>query len=82
MLGKKLNSSDKHLIARLSTPKEARELTNFSLSFGGDNTMALAEMTKKLIDYNVGLMGASTLQASMPIGLVGLLEQFKNIKKC
>jgi len=59
VLGQELYPSNTQLISTLSAPKVANELTNLSLSFGGDNTLALAEITKKLQEYNVGLMGAS-----------------------
>ncbi len=60
VLGQELSAIDSQIISTLSVPKVANNLTNLSLSFGGDNTIALAEMIKKLQEYNVGLMGAST----------------------
>ncbi len=48
VLGQELSAFDSQIISTLSAPKVANNLTNLSLSFGGDNTIALAEMTKKL----------------------------------
>jgi hypothetical protein len=78
VLGEDLSAFDTSLIARLSAPKEARELTSLSLSFGGDNTMALAEMTKKLQEYNVGLVGASTsVYANRLGGFAGAVKEYQ-----
>lgn len=60
VLGQDFTQFDQQLVSRFSPPNVAKELTNFSLSFGGDNTVAIAEITKKLQEYNVGLIGAST----------------------
>ena len=50
-----------------------------SLSFGEDNTLALAEMTKTLQDYNVGLIGASTsVYASRVGGFTGAVKEYQN----
>ncbi|BBA33205.1 hypothetical protein sS8_1243 [Methylocaldum marinum] len=38
----------------------ARELTNLSLAYGGENVVALSEMLARLTEYNIGLIGAST----------------------
>lgn len=51
---------DRSIMAQLSPMPVARELTHLSLSFGADNTLALAEMTRQLQEYNTGLIGAST----------------------
>ncbi|GGB01946.1 hypothetical protein [Agarivorans gilvus] len=78
-LGPELNTLDSHIISRLSTPKVANNLTNLSLSFGADNTIALAEMTKKLQEYNVGLVGASTsVYANRLGGFAGAVKQYQD----
>jgi hypothetical protein len=77
--GQDLTAFDTQLISTLSTPSVANELTNLSLSFGGDNTMALAEITKKLQDYNVGLMGASTsVYANRVGGFAGAVKEYQD----
>ncbi|KEQ17903.1 hypothetical protein [Endozoicomonas numazuensis] len=60
LLNKDKNRDQQQIINQLSPKPVAEELTNLSLSFGGDNTLAIAEITKQLKDYNIGLIGAST----------------------
>src|SRR5690554_6077735 len=56
----------------------ARELTNLSLSFDGDNVVALAEINAKLKEYNIGLMGASTSVYAHRIGgFAGSLKEYR-----
>jgi hypothetical protein len=79
VLGQELSAFDSQIISRLSAPKVASNLTNLSLSFGGDNTTALAEMTKKLQEYNVGLMGASTsVYANRLGGFAGAVKEYQD----
>ncbi len=79
VLGQKLSAFDSQIISTLSVPKVANNLTNLSLSFGGDNTIALAEMTKKLQEYNVGLMGASTsVYANRLGGFAGAVKEYQD----
>jgi hypothetical protein len=78
-LGQELTAHDRQMLSLLSTPKETKELTNFSLSFGGDNTIALAEMTRKLQEYNVGLIGASTsVYANRIGGFAGAVKEYQD----
>lgn len=79
VLGQELSAFDSQLISTLSAPKVANNLTNLSLSFGGENTVALAEMTKKLQEYNVGLMGASTsVYANRLGGFAGAVKEYQD----
>lgn len=79
VLGQELSAIDSQIISTLSAPKVANNLTNLSLSFGGDNTIALAEMTKKLQEYNVGLMGASTsVYANRLGGFAGAVKEYQD----
>ncbi len=79
VLGEELSTFDSQLISILSTPKVANNLTNLSLSFGCDNAVALAEMTKKLQEYNVGLIGASTsVYANRLGGIAGAVKEYKD----
>ena len=69
---------DKHLIASLSDPNFARELTNTSLSFGEDNTMALAEILKNIQEHNISAAGASTsIYANRVDGFVGAVKEYQ-----
>ena len=78
-VGQELSTFDSQIISTLSAPKVANNLTNLSLSFGGDNTIALAEMTKKLQEYNVGLMGASTsVYANRLGGFAGAVKEYQD----
>lgn len=67
------------IITQLSPLPVARELTHLSLSFGGDNTLALAQMTQKLQEYNIGLIGASTsVYANRMGGFAGSVKNYQN----
>jgi hypothetical protein len=59
-IGKRDPSLDFKILNQLSPPRTAKEITNLSVSFGSDNTLALAEITAKVKEYNVGLIGSST----------------------
>ncbi len=79
VIGQGLSAFDSQIISTLSAPKVANNLTNLSLSFGGDNTIALAAMTKKLQEYNVGLMGASTsVYANRLGGFAGAVKEYQD----
>ncbi len=51
---------DRNILRQLNIGTNARDLTNLSLSFGGINTQALADITAILKQQQIGLMGAST----------------------
>lgn len=53
-------AKDRDILQLLSSPQVSREVTNFSLSYGEDNTLAIAEIYDKLQTWNIGLMGAGT----------------------
>lgn len=73
------NSVDKSILSLLSPTPVSRELTNLSLSYGGDNVVALADMTAKLKDYNIGLMGASTsVYANRIGGFAGAVKDYQS----
>ncbi len=79
VLGQELSAFDAQVISTLSAPKVANNLTNLSLSFGGDNAIALAEMTKKLQEYSIGLMGASTsVYANRLGGFAGAIKEYQD----
>src|SRR5690606_12666248 len=67
------------IITQLAPLPVARELTHLSLSFGGDNTLALAQMTQKLQEYNVSAMGASTsVYANRISGFAGAVKNYQH----
>ncbi len=79
VLGQELSAFDAQVISTLSAPTVANNLTNLSLSFGGDNAIALAEMTKKLQEYNIGLMGTSTsVYANRLGGFAGAIKEYQD----
>jgi len=55
-------------LAKLSNPATSKNLTDLSLSFGGDNLVALSTLSAKLNEFNVGLMGASTSVYAKRVG--------------
>jgi hypothetical protein len=68
----------KTILSQLSPMPVSRELTNLSLSYGGDNIIALAEISAKLKDYNIGLMGASTsVYANRIGGFAGAVKDYQ-----
>ncbi len=74
-----MSAVDRDILHLLSPMPVAKELTNLSLSFGEDNTLALAEITTKLKDYNIGLMGASTSAYTKRMGgFVGTVQNYQD----
>ena len=55
-----MSALDSQLMTSLSRPSVAKELTNMSLSFGGNNTLALAEITARLQELGLNSIGAAT----------------------
>ncbi len=79
VIGEEVSAFDSQLISTFSAPNVANNLTNLSLSFGGDNTIALAEITRKLQEYNVGIMGASTsVYANRLGGFAGAVKEYQD----
>lgn len=78
LVGQNPSVTDRSLLRRLSYRPVSRELTKLSLSFGGDNVVALADITSKLRDYNIGLMGASTtVYANRLEGFGGAVKNYQ-----
>lgn len=70
--------SNRSILSQLSPVPIAKELTNLSLSYGGDNVVALAEITAKFKDYNIGLIGASTgVYANRIGGFAGTVKGYQ-----
>ena len=73
------SSASHDLLRQLTSIPVAKELTNLSLSFGSYTTIALSEMTKKLVDYNLGVMGASTsVYATRIGGFAGAVKNYQD----
>ena len=65
-------------LAKLSNPATTKKLTDLSLSFGGDNLIALSALSEKLKEFNVGLMGASTSVYANRVGdFVGAVKDYQ-----
>lgn len=72
-------ASNKDILRQLSVAPVARELTSLSMSYGGENVVALAEMMATLKDYNVGLIGASTsVYANRLGGFAGAVKKYQD----
>ena len=66
------------MLSQLSSISVSKELTNLSLSYGGDNVVALAEIIAKLKDYNIGLISASTsVYANRISGFAGAVKDYQ-----
>lgn len=68
LIGDDPSGNARGVLGKLAPAHVARGLTKLSLSFGGDNVVALAEINAKLKEYNIGLMGASTSVYAHRIG--------------
>ena len=68
LISNKKDGSNFKILNQLSPTPIAIEITNLSLSYGSDNMLALSEITSKLREYNIGLMGASTSVYANRIG--------------
>ena len=55
-------------LAKISNIPNVKNLTDLSLSFGGDNLVALSMISAKLNEFNIGLMGTSTSVYSKRVG--------------
>lgn len=70
--------TEKNILCQLSPLPVSRELTNLSLSYGGEQVLALSEITQKLTNYNIGLMGASTsVYANRIAGFSGSVQAYQ-----
>lgn len=78
IIGSDHSGASRSILSQLSPSPVAKELTNLSLSYGGDNVVALAEITENLKDYNIGLMGASTsVYANRVGGFAGSIKDYQ-----
>lgn len=79
IIGNYHTGASQSILSQLSPSPVAKELTNLSLSYGGDNVMALSEITAKLKDYNIGLMGASTsVYANRVGGFASAVKEYQD----
>ena len=78
LVGKTPTGADIALLNRLSPAQTSKELTNLSLSLGADNTLAMADITAKLQEYNIGLIGATTsVYANRIQGFGGAVKNYQ-----
>ncbi|WP_076920556.1 hypothetical protein [Pseudoalteromonas sp. SK18] len=55
-------------LAKISNLSNVKNLTDLSLSFGGDNVVALSMISAKLNEFNIGFMGTSTSVYAKRVG--------------
>ncbi len=78
LVGNNSSSTGLSILNQLKPAPVARELTYLSLSLGGDNLTAISEITAKLQEYNIGLMGASTsVYANRIGGFAGAIKEYQ-----
>ncbi|MCW8935145.1 MAG: hypothetical protein OQK98_10510, partial [Gammaproteobacteria bacterium] len=69
---------NRNILTQLSPMLASSDVTNLSLSYGGNNIVALSELTAGLKDYNIGLMGASTsMYANRVGGFAGSVKEYQ-----
>ncbi|BFM09579.1 hypothetical protein [Halioxenophilus aromaticivorans] len=79
VFGQDVSASSQYLLDRLSNPQTNRELTHLALSYGADNTLALSDITSKLLEYNIGVVGASTsVYANRLGGFAGAVQEYQD----
>lgn len=76
IIGSEPSNAAKSMVNQLTNTARNRELTNIALSFGGDNTLALADISTKLHALGVGSMGAATSFYGNRVG--GFSDAVKN----
>ena len=75
-----LNDIDRGIYNQLSTlpHSQTKELTQIAQAIGAENTMAIAEVTAKLHDYNLGMIGAATsVYAKRLEGFAGVVQHYQ-----
>jgi hypothetical protein len=79
MVSNDASVANQNILSQFSPGPVAQELTSLALSFGGDNVIALAEITAQLKEYNVGLMGASaSVYASRVGSFAGSVQEYQS----
>jgi len=74
-----LSATSKKLLTHLRPKTISRNLTHLSLSLGSENVVNVSDVTAKLSEYNVGLLGASTsVYANRVGGFVGDVKSYQN----
>jgi len=75
-----LTELDRGIYNQLSTlpHTQTKELTQIAEAIGAENTVAIAEVTAKLQDYNLGMMGAATsVYAKRLEGFAGAVQHYQ-----
>lgn len=74
-----ISASEKNILSALSPHTVSKELTSLSLSYGGDNVVALSEIASNLKGYDVELMGASASAYTNRMGgFVGAVKEYQS----
>lgn len=74
-----ISATEKNILSTLSPKTVTKELTSLSLSYGGDNVVALSEIISNFKDFDVELMGASTSAYTNRIGgFVGAVKDYQS----
>ncbi len=77
--GEILSDFDRRLVNQLAPKPVSKELTNLALSFGGDNVIALSEISSKFQKYTPGIIGASTAVYTKRIdGFSGAIKDYQD----
>lgn len=79
LIGDDHSVTGRGILGQLAPSHVAKELTNLSLSFGGDNVVALAEIKAKLQEYNIGLIvGGVAVAGAAAAASLGMNSLIKN----
>ena len=79
VFGEEVSCSSQYLLDRLSNPQQNKQLTNLTLSYGADNVLAMSDIFSKVVDYNIGLVGASTsVYANRLGGFAGAVQDYQD----
>jgi hypothetical protein len=78
LVSQSANASDRNILSHLASPPVTKALTDFSFTFGAANTIALSQITKNLVDYNISTVGASTsVYAGRIEGFAGAVQKYQ-----
>lgn len=79
LVGEDNHGVGRKILSQLAPAQVAQGLTDLSLSYGGDNVVALSEISAKLYEYNLGLIGASTtVYANRIGGFAGAVKEYQD----
>ena len=64
LIGTDPSHAAKSMVNQLTNTAKNRELTNIALSFGGDNTLAIADISARLQALGVGVAAGTAMLAN------------------